>query len=299
MTAEAHCEVMRCVKPGLRETFLASRFRSYCLENYNCKILPYSNICACGPNAATLHYVVNNDIITDSQMCLLDMGHAVQQYGSDVTCSYPSNGKFTQKQKDIYLLTLKSSAAVFKAAKPGVTWPEMHLLAEKVILKGLQELGIIKADVDLTEAQEKRVGFLFMPHGLGHLIGLDTHDVGGYLEHCPPRSDKLGLKNLRFSRELQERMYVTIEPGIYFIDFMQEGNIDLGFNVPDYVNVDLVKEYSKEVSGVRIEDDVIITADGNECFSPVPRSIAQIEACMAGEVWQHLPAEEFDLSEFF
>lgn len=77
LSAEAHCEVMRQCRPGIRESGLASVFRAYCLENYNCKILPYSNICACGPNAATLHYVVNNDIIEENKMCLLDMGHAV------------------------------------------------------------------------------------------------------------------------------------------------------------------------------------------------------------------------------
>jgi len=132
-----------------------------------------------------------------------------------------------------------------------------------------------------------------MPHGLGHLLGLDVHEVGGYLPHFPPRSSKFGLKNLRTAWDLEENMCITIEPGLYFVEFLLTGKFDLGFNVSDYVNVDLAFEYRKEVAGVWIEDGVIVTKDGIDNLTQVPRSIVQIEACMRGEEWEHLPAEEF------
>jgi len=97
ITSEAHVVAMRTCKPGIREGCLESVFKSYCLENYNCKIAPYNLICACGVNPATLHYINNNDIIQPKSMCLIDMGHAVHHYASDVTCCYPSDGVFTQK----------------------------------------------------------------------------------------------------------------------------------------------------------------------------------------------------------
>lgn len=114
----------------------------------------------------------------------------------------------------------------------------MHLLAERVILTGLKDLGIVKGDVE--EMIENRVGFLFMPHGLGHFIGIDTHDVGGYLPENPARSDKRGLKNLRTARVLEENQCITVEPGIYFVDFMlHKKEIDLGFDIDKYVNCDV------------------------------------------------------------
>ena len=133
-----------------------------------------------------------------------------------------------------------------------------------------------------------------MPHGLGHLIGLDVHEVGGYLPHFPPRSSKFGLKSLWTAWDLEENMTFTIEPGLYFVEFLLNGKFDLGFKVEEYVNVDLAFEYRNEVSGIRIEDCVLMTKNGIENLSKVPRSIVQIEACMRGEDWEHLPNELFD-----
>lgn len=119
-----------------------------------------------------------------------------------------------------------------------------------------------------------------MPHGLGHLIGLDVHDVGGYLPQCPPRSDKPGLKSLRHARELKPGMVTTNEPGCYFIEFLLDGkghDVDLS-----QVNIAKAKEYL-EVGGVRIEDAIVITEHGNEILTPsfLPRTVAEIEAFMA------------------
>ena len=222
-------------------------------------------------------------------MCLIDMGHALHGYGADITCCYPTDGVFTEKQAQIYNLVLKANRTVMANMKPGVKWPDMHILAERVILQGLKELGIVK-DKDLDEMIEKRVGFAFMPHGLGHLLGLDVHEVGGYCGHHPARSDKWGLKNLRTSRELEENMVITVEPGCYFIKSLLESKeVDIGVNIDEYINVELAMEYAKEVAGVRIEDDVVVTADGIRNITTVPRTVEQIEACMRGEDWTTLP----------
>ena len=172
--------------------------------------------------------------------------------------------------------------------KEGVSWVEMHLLAERVILSGLLDLGIVKGDID--EMIEKRVGFLFMPHGLGHLIGLDVHDVGGYLAKDPPRILKPGLKNLRTARTLKEGMVITVEPGCYFIDFLLHGEAPVEIDL-SYVNVELALEYRKEVAGVRIEDNVVVRKDSFELLTKVPRGVKQIEACMRGEEWEHIKEE--------
>ena len=172
----------------------------------------------------------------------MDQAHGVHHYASDITSSFPVNGKFTKKQKDIYELVLKANRAVMGIVKPGVSWVDMHLLAERIILEGLIELGILNGN--LEEMQEGRVGYLFFPHGLGHFIGLDVHDMGGYTKETPPRIMKPGLKNLRTSRVMKAGMTITIEPGCYFRDYLFTG--EYGDKLPidnKYVNQDLVREY--------------------------------------------------------
>jgi len=144
ISSEAHVHTMRQCKVGIRESALASVFDAYCLENYNCKFLPYNQICACGLNPAVLHYPDWNDLIPAKTMCLIDMGHAVHHYVADITCCYPSDGVFTDKQKEIYWIVLKANTEVHKAAKIGTSWPSMHILAERIILTELQKLGIVK-----------------------------------------------------------------------------------------------------------------------------------------------------------
>ena len=184
---------------------------------------------------------------------------------------------------------MKCNRAVFEALKPGVNWKDMHLLSERVMLTGLKELGLVDGDVD--EMIEARVSFIFQPHGLGHLIGLDVHDVGGYLKDIkatPERDTRPGLKNLRTARTVQHRMCITIEPGIYFRDFLLDGELPKEMLDIDlkYINRDKVREYQAEISGVRIEDVAYITETGCENLSfGVPRTTEEIEACMRGEDW--------------
>uniref|UniRef100_K1PLN4 Xaa-Pro dipeptidase n=1 Tax=Magallana gigas TaxID=29159 RepID=K1PLN4_MAGGI len=204
------------------------------------------------------------------------MGGEYYCYASDITCSYPANGKFTDKQRGIYEAVYKSSRAVMKALKPGVSWVDMHLLADRVHLEELKKLGLLKGDVE--EMMKVRLGAVFMPHGLGHFMGIDTHDVGGYPEGVE-RSDKPGLKSLRTAREVKPRMVLTIEPGVYFIDVL----LDAALRDPQqsqFMCREVIDQY-RGFGGVRIEDDVAVTDDGMELLTCVPRTVEEIEAWMA------------------
>lgn len=213
----------------------------------------YDCICASGIGNATLHYVDNDKVLEQGVMTLNDMGAKVNGYCSDITCSWPVGGKFTEKQAQIYNAVLDANQAVFKALKPGVNWGDMHLLAERTMMGHLIKIGLVK-EAPLDELEKKRVGAVFQPHGLGHFIGTRVHDVGGYGRGCPERSKLAGLSKLRTRRDIQKGNYITIEPGCYFNDYI----LSQAFNNPEvapYLNKDKIDEY-RIVGGVRIEDDV-------------------------------------------
>lgn len=171
-------------------------------------------------------------------------------------------------QAAIYEAVLASNDAVHKAAKEGVLWTDMHLLANRVLLQKLLDIGLVRGSID--DMMAAGINGVFQPHGLGHLVGLDVHDVGGYLDHCPPRPTAPGTTALRFARRLLAGMYVTIEPGCYFIDhLLDEALADPAkarFLVPE-----VLKRF-RGFGGVRIEDDVLVTRDGIENFTFVPRT---------------------------
>lgn len=284
--AEGHIEAMKNCKPEILESYLVSKIRSHALENYNIKLNPYGDIMGSGINSSTLHYEDANKVIKPNELILCDCGNYLCGYASDITTVFPSSGKFTEKQKAVYNIVLEANRKIQATMKPGVSWVDMHKLAEKTILTGLAKLGLLKGDID--EMVEKRVGYLFMPHGLGHFLGLDVHDCGGYLKDCPPRIQQPGLKNLRTSRILKEGMVITVEPGCYFIEFLlKEGGKMLGIPT-HYLNMDEVAKYF-DFGGIRIEDDVTVTKDGSRRLTHVPRTVEQVEACMAGKDWTKIP----------
>nr|XP_006115000.2 xaa-Pro dipeptidase [Pelodiscus sinensis] len=204
------------------------------------------------------------------------MGGEYYCYASDITCTFPANGKFTSDQRAIYEAVLKSSRAVLKAIKPGVAWPDMHRLADRVHLEELTEIGILKGNVD--DMVKVHLGAIFMPHGLGHLLGIDVHDVGGYPKGVE-RIELPGLKSLRTARVLKEGMVLTVEPGIYFIDHL----LDQALNDPSqscFINNEVLQRFQR-FGGVRIEDDIAVTANGMELLTCVPRTVEEVEAFMA------------------
>lgn len=281
VASEAHVKMMQACKPGIYEYNLSGIFEGH-MAQYG-YYYAYPPVSAGGHHGSILHYPDNSAILEEGSIVLADMGCSAYGYKSDVTTTFPVNGRFTAKQRGIYEAVLEANRAVLSAAKPGVDWTDMHLLADKVILTRLADIGIVQGDID--EMVAKRLGSVFMPHGLGHLIGLDTHDVGGYgTPCCPPRSEETGLSKLRTRRILEEGLIITVEPGIYFIDFLINKALN-DDNLRGYFDIDLLNQY-RGFGGVRIEDDVLITATGAEVLNNVPRTIDEIEAVMAGGVWQ-------------
>lgn len=282
VSSAAHCAVMKHIRPGMREYQLESVFHHNAYYSGGCRHQAYTSICGGGVSGSVLHYghagAPNDCLIRDGDICLFDMGAEYYCYASDVTCSFPANGKFSEDQKMIYEAVLAANLAVFDAAKPGVFWTDMHQLSQRVLLQKLKEGGLLTGSVD--EMMEAHLGAVFYPHGLGHLIGLDVHDVGGYLPYCPPRNTgNPSLKRLRTARPLMENMTLTIEPGCYFINAL----LDAALADPVQSKFLVAEEIERfrGFGGVRIEDDVLITADGVKNLTKVPRTVEAIEALMA------------------
>ncbi|KPP60775.1 hypothetical protein Z043_121195, partial [Scleropages formosus] len=272
--------VMRNMQPGKMEYEMESLFQHYCYAHGGMRHTSYTCICGSGNNSSILHYghagAPNDKVITDGDMCLFDMGGEYYCYTSDITCSFPANGKFTEDQKVIYEAVLKSSRAVMAAIKPGVLWPDMHRLADRVHLEELVKIGILHGSVD--DMLKVHLGAVFMPHGLGHLLGIDVHDVGGYPEGVE-RIREPGLQSLRMGRVVQERMVLTVEPGIYFIDHLLDQAL-ASLAQRCFINNDILARF-RGFGGVRIEDDIAVTADGIELLTCVPRTVEEIEEFMA------------------
>jgi len=273
-------EVMRKVHPGMMEYQIEAIFQYEVYHNGGCRHCSYTCICASGHNGATLHYghsaAPNNQQIKDGEMVLFDMGAEYNCYTSDITRSYPVNGKFTKDQIEIYESVLAAQEAVLQTMKPQTKWSDMHRLAYTVICEHLKKYGFLRGDID--DMMKHHVGHIFMPHGLGHLMGLDTHDVGGYPEGSK-RLEEPGFRSLRTVRSLETGMVITVEPGIYFINAL----LDKAFKDENQSKF-LVKEkidQFRNFGGVRLEDNVIVTKDGIENMTQIPKTVKEIEDWMA------------------
>jgi Xaa-Pro dipeptidase len=287
-TSHAHAYVMRNMKPGMMEYQGESFFRFFS-SFLGCRLSPYTNIACCGPSGAVLHYghsgEPNARQSVAGEMCLFDMGAEYFGYGSDVTCSFPISGTFPEDQISIYKAVLQAQVAVYDMIQPGVSWVDCHTAAELEILRQLAAVGIVvPGDKTLKELVEMRLGAVFMPHGLGHFIGLDTHDVGGYLEGYPIRTPLPGLKSLRTARVLQEHMTLTVEPGCYFIDHLLDGALAQDSPLRPYLDEAKLAGY-RGFGGVRLEDVVAVTANGCVNYTLCPRTVEEVEMVMKGGMW--------------
>eukprot|EP00099_Drosophila_melanogaster_P012979 NP_001287306.1 dipeptidase C, isoform B [Drosophila melanogaster] len=280
VSSDAHIKVMRFMRPGRMEFEGESLFLHHAYSVGGCRHASYTCICGSGTNSSILHYghagAPNSKPVQDGDLCLFDMGANYCGYAADITCTFPANGKFTDDQKFIYNAVLDARNAVTESARDGVSWVDMHKLAGRVLLQRLKEGGMLKGDVE--EMLEAGVSGVFQPHGLGHLIGLDVHDVGGYLPKEPKRPSEPWLSKLRFARILKAGMYVTIEPGCYFINWLMDRAL-ADPNIAKFINAEMFNRF-RNFGGVRIEDDVLITKTGVENFAIVPRTVEDIEATM-------------------
>jgi Xaa-Pro dipeptidase len=288
VSSAAHVEVMRRCRPGLMEYQAEALFLHEVYDKAGCRFTAYTCICGCGPHSAVLHYghqgAPNDGPMRDGDLFLNDSGAEYHGYSADITCTYPVNGRFTPEQRDVYQAVLSANQAVQAAMKPGVPWPDMHRLSVRVITEHLRDMGLVKGSVD--ELLAAHIPALFMPHGLGHLLGLDVHDVGGYPEGTS-RIDEPGLRSLRCGRKLEAGMFITVEPGIYFIDAVLDPALadakTRGLLVPSKL------QRFRGFGGVRIEDNVAVTETGADNFTHVPREVGEIESVMAGGPWAKHP----------
>jgi Xaa-Pro dipeptidase len=288
VSSAAHVEVMRRCRPGLMEYQAEALFLHEVYDKAGCRFTAYTCICGCGPHSSVLHYghqgAPNDGVMREGDLFLNDSGAEYHGYSADITCTYPVNGRFTPEQRDVYQAVLSSNQAVQAAMKPGVAWPDMHRLSVRVITEHLRDMGLVKGSVD--ELLAAHIPAVFMPHGLGHLLGLDVHDVGGYPEGIS-RIDEPGIRSLRCGRKLEAGMFITVEPGIYFI----EAVLDPALADPKLRSLLVASklERFRGFGGVRIEDNVAVTVSGAENLTHVPREVKDIEAVMAGGAWEARP----------
>lgn len=267
----AHRKVMESVKPGMYEYELKALFDFHQVKR-GLLFDAYNGIHAAGKNSAILHYTDCNSKLRNGDLYLIDAGFEYEGYASDVTRTYPANGRFTNEQAAVYQTALNALNSVIDAVKPGVKMEDLHMAAAEIIIRGLKKMGLVKGSVE--DLMENDIFALFFPHGLGHFLGLDTHDVGGYPKGVE-RIDRPGIKFLRARRELQPGMVVTIEPGLYFIPALLNRALE-DETKSQFLNRSKLQGFY-EFGGVRIEDNLIITEEGSENMTDVPKEIKQIE----------------------
>lgn len=272
LSHQGHVAALRVVKPGIYEyqlqTVLENEFRTGgAFHN------AYPSIVASGKNAAILHYHSNDQIIKKGDLVLMDAGCEWNGYAADVTRTFPASGKFSKTQKEIYEIVLATQKACIQKIKPGASTQEIHDFSCRFILNGLIKLGIVK-NFDMNELLKNNIHRIFYPHGIGHLLGLDVHDVGG-----KSKKSRNNSAYLRTGVKLEPGMVVTVEPGIYFIEAIIN-SAEKRKKYQKYIHWNVVQKY-RSVGGIRIEDDILVTQNGFKNLTTVPKEVKAIEKLMA------------------
>ncbi len=275
-----HTTAMKMGFPGNFERELAGAIEGIALSHGG----PVSFPVILSMDGQTLHNHVHTQELVEGRLVVTDAGAETPLgYASDITRTFPVGGKFNERQKAIYEIVLEANMVSIRDSKPGIKNRELHIGAAKTIASGLKDLGILKGNVD--DIVREGAHALFFPHGLGHMLGLDVHDMENLGEHYvgygdgTERSDQFGLAYLRMGRELKPGYVFTIEPGCYFIPHLiglwkKEGKHK------DFIDYAKAEEYIG-LGGVRIEDDVLITDTGHEVLgTPIPKTVAEVEETM-------------------
>ena len=259
---EMHTKAMRMTRPGRTEKFIAGHIDSvaYSLGAKQSFATIYTQ------HGEIMHGSPSMNVLEDGRLVLCDCGaETINNYCSDHTRTLPVNGKFTTRQKEIYDIVAECHDYVLDVAKPGVKYFDVHLAVCRHMTERLKEQGLMKGNID--EAVMQGAHAMFLPHGLGHMMGLDVHDMEGlgqiyvgFDEETRPRLDQFGTNCLRMGRRLQEGFVVTDEPGIYFIPALID-NWKASGHCKDFINYEMLETY-KDFGGIRIEDDLLITSDG-------------------------------------
>lgn len=248
IASEGHIEAMKSVRPGMQE-YEIEALVEYVFRKQGASGPAYNSIVGGGANATVLHYINNDAVLRDGDLLLIDAGAEYRGYASDITRTFPVNGRFTEPQRQIYDLVLQTQMACVERVRPGASVDELKDYSIELLTEGMVRLGLLKGDPKELIKEEKYKQFYM--HGLGHFLGLDVHDVGRY--HIKDEA-----------RRLESGMVMTVEPGLYVAADTQD--------IPEkYLGI-----------GVRIEDDVLVTTDGNRVLSAkAPKQIEEIEELMA------------------
>jgi len=278
---EMHVSSMKLAKPGMSERTIAGLVEGLALSFGAMVSFPV----ILSQNGETLHNHDHSQILEKGRLLITDAGaETMMHYASDFTRTIPVGGKFSQRQKDIYQIVLDANNTATAAIKPGITYQSIHLMAAKVIASGLKEVGLMKGDVD--EAVRQGAHAMFFPHGLGHMLGLDVHDMEnlgenyvGYDEETK-RIQQFGTAYLRLGRRLEPGFVLTNEPGIYFIPalidlWQKEGKFT------EFINYEKAREYIG-FGGIRLEDDILVTETGCRLIGKrIPITVKEVEDLMA------------------
>ena len=275
-----HLKAMTTSKPGKYEYEIVAEMEE--IIKSNAVKLAYPIIFT--KNGQILHNSVYHNKILDGDLLLNDSGaNSLLNYASDITRTFPANGKFSNQQKNIYLIVQEMQETVMKRLKPGVSFKEMHKLSAYIGIQRLKEIGLLKGSCD--EALEKGVYGLFYPHGLGHMLGLDVHDMESLGEDMVGYSEKIkreaefGISFLRLGKNLEKGFCITVEPGIYFIPELFN-QWEKEKKHAHLINYKKFKTYL-DFGGIRIEDNVYINKSGSENLSSfIPKEISEIETIM-------------------
>jgi Xaa-Pro aminopeptidase len=277
---DMYAVAMKMAKPGIYEREITGRIEGIAGSAGGLVSFPI----ILSINGETLHNHYHGNKLEKNKLLVIDSGsESPEHYASDITRTLPVGGVFTPEQKDIYQVVLDANTTAIDAMKPGIYNREIHLNAAGVIAQGLKDIGLMKGDVQAAVREGAHA--LFFPHGLGHQIGLDVHDMEdlgenyvGY-DDTIERSKQFGLAYLRMAKELKPGMVLTVEPGCYFIPAL----IDQwrGENkLADFINYDKVEGF-KSFGGIRIEDDVLVTDNGHRVLGkPIPKTTADIQEAM-------------------
>ena len=258
---EMHTTAMRLTKPGVTERFVGGNVDG--IANSLSSKVSFPTIYS--QHGEIMHGNPSMTLLESGRLALCDAGCELDDYCSDNTRTYPVNGKFTARQLEIYQIVEACHDYTLKVAKPGVRWFDVHMDICRLMTDRLKEIGLMKGDTE--EAVQAGAHAMFLPHGLGHMMGMDVHDMEalgqiyvGFDEETHPNLEQFGTNCLRMGRRLEEGFVVTDEPGIYFIPALIDDWKASG-HCKEFINFDMLETY-KDFGGIRIEDDVLITKDG-------------------------------------
>ncbi len=277
---EMHTTAIKMAHPGIYEREIAGKIEGIALSQGGAVAFPI----ILSINGQILHNHYHGNFLKKGRLMVVDAGaESCNGYASDITRTSPVGGKFSPKQKKVYEVVLAANIESIKEVKPGITFKSVHMKSAGIIAEGLKDLGLMKGNIE--KAVNAGAHALFFPHGLGHMLGMDVHDMEGLGEdyvgydNTIQRSKQFGTAYLRLAKKLQPGYILTIEPGIYFIPaLIDQWKSSKMFT--EFINYDRIEEY-RDFGGIRIEDNVLVTDKGHRVLGkPIPKTVKEIEKMM-------------------